>query len=73
MWAELPSPEGEAIKGGGKKGGAAGERLGRKGRKRGREREGRSRCERVVLEGGKAGARGLVRKLGEFGIRAEGP
>lgn len=38
MWAGLPSPEGEAIKGGGKKGGAAGERLGRKGRKRGREK-----------------------------------
>lgn len=38
MWAGLPSPEGEVIKGGGKKGGAAEERLGRKGRKRGREK-----------------------------------
>lgn len=42
------------------------------GKKRGREREGRSRRERVVLEGGKVGARGLARKLGEFGVRAEG-
>lgn len=74
MWAGLPSPEGEAIKGGGKKGGAAGGKdWGGREEREGGKREGRSRCERVVLEGGKARARGLARKLGEFGIRAERP
>lgn len=49
MWAGLPSPEGEAIKGGGKKGGAAGEEEGKKERE-GKEKEGvdvRGWCWRV--------------------------
>lgn len=60
MWAGLPSPEGEAIKGGGKEGGAAGERLGRKGRKGGREK----RRKEEMREGGAGGWEGRSARPG---------
>lgn len=52
MWAGLPSPEGEAIKGGGKKGGAAWGKTEEEGKKEreGKEKEGgdaRGWCWRV--------------------------
>lgn len=65
--------KGRRLREEGKKEGPLGKDWGGREEREGGKREGRSRCERVVLEGGKAGARGLARKLGEFGIRAERP
>lgn len=68
-----PIPKREASEGGGKKGGAAGEEEEEGKKEREREREGRRRCGRAEEKGGREGERSRARKLGEFGIRAEGP
>lgn len=65
--------KGRRLREEGRREGPLGKDWGGREEREGGKREGRSRCERVVLEGGKARARGLARKLGEFGIRAERP
>lgn len=73
MWAGLPSQKGRRAREEGRKEGLLGKRR-RKERKKERERErgGRRRCKRAEEEGGRDGERSPVRKLGEFGIGAEG-
>lgn len=60
--------KGRRLREEGRREGLLGKDWGGREEREGGKREGRSRCERVVLEGGKARARGLARKLGEFGI-----
>ena len=72
MWAGLPSQKGRRAREEGRKEGLPGKRRRKKERKRERERGGR-RCKRAEEEGGRERERSSARKLGEFGIWAEGP